>query len=355
MASALSKIARARALILPNLRAHLAHREFGTRAALPAAHAPQPAFDRAAARRPPPPPRGLFTEADMAAPPAAAPLAGRPDAYDGLTLDDPAALPADPAAFAAALAASLPAWRAAGVKGVWLKLPPSHAGCVGAAIVAGFEFHHAEGAPDSYIMLAAWLPGGASPLPPGATHQVGVGAFVFDRAARAVLCVQEKNGPLRGLGVWKLPTGLSARGEDVLDAALREVEEETGVRCAPRAAVLAVRQAHGFAFGRSDLFFLLGIEAEGGAAGPAPRPQETEVDAAAWVLLDEFVAQPFFIERPTVAALNERCVAWAEGRYRGLGGRRLTSGKSGRRDLLLLGGGAEAPAGGEDDDWLGLV
>ncbi len=41
-----------------------------------------------------------------------------------------------------------------------------------------------------------------------ASHaQVGVGAFVFDRQSRRVLMVQERNGPLRGKGVWKMPTG----------------------------------------------------------------------------------------------------------------------------------------------------
>ena len=59
-------------------------------------------------------------------------------------------------------------------------------------------------------------------------------------------------------GVWKLPTGLVNAGEDVTTAAEREVAEETGVT-ARFAAVLALRQAHGFAFGKSDLFFLTAL------------------------------------------------------------------------------------------------
>ena len=35
---------------------------------------------------------------------------------------------------------------------------------------------------------------------------------------------QEKNGPLRGKGVWKMPTGLSMAREDIADAAQREVQ-----------------------------------------------------------------------------------------------------------------------------------
>jgi ADP-ribose pyrophosphatase YjhB (NUDIX family) len=29
-----------------------------------------------------------------------------------------------------------------------------------------------------------------------------------------ILAVHEKNGPLRGTGIWKMPTGLSDAGED---------------------------------------------------------------------------------------------------------------------------------------------
>lgn len=61
-------------------------------------------------------------------------------------------------------------------------------------------------------MLTCWLPEGEEDkLPPNASHQVGVGAFVLNER-REVLVVQEKTGPLRGKGVWKLPTGLGQRG-----------------------------------------------------------------------------------------------------------------------------------------------
>ena len=69
--------------------------------------------------------------------------------------------------------------------------------------------------------------------------QVGVGAFVFDRQSQRVLMVQEKNGPLRGKGVWKMPTGLSMAQEDIGDAAQREVSAQVdmgglGLSCPPQ-------------------------------------------------------------------------------------------------------------------------
>ena len=59
-------------------------------------------------------------------------------------------------------------------------------------------------------------------------------------------------------GVWKMVTGLVEVGEDITAAAEREVLEETGVRAAFD-AVLAFRQAHGFAFGKSDFFFVVAL------------------------------------------------------------------------------------------------
>ncbi len=54
-------------------------------------------------------------------------------------------------------------------------------------------------------------------------------------------------------------TGLVDAGEDISTAAEREVLEETGVR-AKFSAVLALRQAHGFAFGKSDFFFVVALK-----------------------------------------------------------------------------------------------
>lgn len=59
-----------------------------------------------------------------------------------------------------------------------------------------------------------------------AALQMGVGAFVMN-SRREVLVVQERSGPLKGRGVWKMPTGLVGTGEDFPEAAERELLEET--------------------------------------------------------------------------------------------------------------------------------
>jgi ADP-ribose pyrophosphatase YjhB (NUDIX family) len=201
------------------------------------------------------------------APPPQLPTHTKPpqNQYKGGVIIDASALPADAGAFGAALDASLARWLASGKRGVWLKLPLASAGLVPTAAARGFDFHHAE---RGHVMMTRWLPRDAqSTLPPNASHQVGVGAFVVNGRGE-VLVVQEANGPLKGKGVYKMPTGLVHAGEDIIDAAVREVAEETGIVATPD-AVIAVRQAHNFAFGKSDAFFCVGMRAAG---DQEPRP-----------------------------------------------------------------------------------
>ena len=67
-----------------------------------------------------------------------------------------------PARFAAELRRRVDEWRSAGKRGLWLKLPAAHAACAGAAVAAGFAFHHAK---PEYLELTHWLPASPSPLP----------------------------------------------------------------------------------------------------------------------------------------------------------------------------------------------
>eukprot|EP00897_Mesotaenium_endlicherianum_P009411 jgi/Mesen1/8499/ME000480S07864 len=105
-----------------------------------------------------------------------------------------------------------------------------------------------------------------------------------------MLVVQEKNGPLRGLGCWKMPTGLVNRAEDICAGAVREVKEETGID-AEFLEILAIRQSHGMSFGVSDMFV--------------------------WMDLTEFVEQSWFKERVWLQEINRLLLAHAQGHYSG--------------------------------------
>jgi Nudix hydrolase domain len=60
-------------------------------------------------------------------------------------------------------------WQQTGRKGIWLKVPITHAQLVPVATQHGFYFHHAE---PEYVMLARWLPDTENKLPCNASHQV---------------------------------------------------------------------------------------------------------------------------------------------------------------------------------------
>ena len=190
------------------------------------------------------------------------------DAYGGITVivretDD----------FEAALTASLDRWRRDGVRGVWLEVPAALVKYLPAALDRGFRL---RGGDATHVLCCAWLPGDESPLPPGPTHQVGVGAVVTDRAGRLLL-VQEAVGPARGR--WKLPTGLCEANEDIGTAAAREVREETGLAVSPK-EVLAVRHSHGFHRGVSDVFFCVRCEVID--EGAVLTPQAGEIARVEW-------------------------------------------------------------------------
>ena len=138
-------------------------------------------------------------------------------------------------------------------------------------------------------------------------------------AAGEVLVVQERTGPAARPGFWKLPTGLVNQGEEIHAAAVREVAEETGVD-AEFAGVVGVRQAHGLAFGKDDLFFLCALRLkDGSAAAPTLTPQENEIAAAAWMPLQQFATMPHVADPSTVwGHLNKLCNEWAAGRYAGI-------------------------------------
>ena len=55
-----------------------------------------------------------------------------------------------------------------------------------------------------------------------------------------------------------MPTGVVNQSENITRGSEREVLEETGLRVKFQ-SVLAIRQAHNFAFGKSDMFFVVAL------------------------------------------------------------------------------------------------
>ena len=72
------------------------------------------------------------------------------------------------------------------------------------------------------------------PPPAGPRRRVSAGILLFRRGVRGVeVLLAHPGGPFwakRDAGAWTIPKGVVDEGEDHLDAARREFQEETGVR-----------------------------------------------------------------------------------------------------------------------------
>eukprot|EP00163_Fabomonas_tropica_P026152 TRINITY_DN4702_c0_g1_i2.p1 TRINITY_DN4702_c0_g1~~TRINITY_DN4702_c0_g1_i2.p1 ORF type:complete len:265 (+),score=43.35 TRINITY_DN4702_c0_g1_i2:590-1384(+) len=173
---------------------------------------------------------------------------------------------------------SLHAWHSAGKRGVWLKIPTEKAALIPVALKPqgdhALQIHHAK---PEYVMLTCWLPKGEkNPLPLYATHSLGVGGFVehSDGDGR-VLFIKEAKGHYKD---WKLPGGALDPGETLAEAVVREVREETGIKC-EFVELLSFTHHHGFRFGCGDIYFVARCR----ALTQDIKPDPSEIAEAAWL------------------------------------------------------------------------
>eukprot|EP00240_Pyramimonas_obovata_P015640 CAMPEP_0118943280 /NCGR_PEP_ID=MMETSP1169-20130426/38008_1 /TAXON_ID=36882 /ORGANISM="Pyramimonas obovata, Strain CCMP722" /LENGTH=294 /DNA_ID=CAMNT_0006888499 /DNA_START=483 /DNA_END=1367 /DNA_ORIENTATION=- len=241
------------------------------------------------------------------------------DLYNGVIVN-PEGLPnpEEEDNFISSLDASIAHWKAAGKRGIWLKVPTEKAALVGTAVKAGFEFHHAE---PGYVMLTQWLPvEEASTIPSNASHQIGVGALVLNEK-NEILVVLEKMGPAARPGFWKTPTGLVDQGEALASAVEREVAEETGV-IAEFISVVGFRESHGVGMAKkSDLFFMCACR----AIKSSIKIQESEIADAKWMPVEEWLALDVYN-----SSLYQQMCIWGveavKGEYVGLKPEEMTLG-----------------------------
>ncbi|XP_047254297.1 nudix hydrolase 10 isoform X3 [Capsicum annuum] len=198
--------------------------------------------------------------------------------------------PMDPIVFQNMLKASLSKWRLQGKKGVWIKLPIECVNLVETAV--------------------------------------------------ELLVVQENCGRLKGTAVWKIPTGVVEEGEDIFEGAIREVKEETGVSLSNTEVsyctcdrycfskirrfhllqidtefleVLAFRQTHKALFEKSDLFFICMMR----PLSFDIQKQDLEIEAAQWMPIEEYEAQPFVQKHVLFKYIVDLCLTKAERGYPG--------------------------------------
>ncbi|XP_037039651.1 nudix hydrolase 8 isoform X2 [Bradysia coprophila] len=205
------------------------------------------------------------------------------DRYQGVTVSSTASEPLDITKFPIKLQKSLEYWQEQQCRSVWFKVDVGNSDVVPILAKNGFDFHHAK---EGFVMMVKWLPTDeTSNIPVYAHTMVGVGGLVINNKNQ-VLSITEKQAIIAGS--WKLPGGYVEPGEDLVDAVIREVEEETGVKT-KFLSLLSVRHAHSFNFRCSDLYFVMALTTtDDSALVNCPR----EIADSKWMDFDEFLTHP---------------------------------------------------------------
>uniref|UniRef100_A0A2M4AHG0 Putative nudix hydrolase fgf-2 n=2 Tax=Anopheles triannulatus TaxID=58253 RepID=A0A2M4AHG0_9DIPT len=203
------------------------------------------------------------------------------DRFNGITVDsNMETCSAD--SFPVILKRSLEHWIDRKNRGVWFKVHLNAASWIPELVNNGFQFHHAK---NTFVMLYRWLPKDeVVNIPPFAHTMVGVGALVINELNQ-VLVVSEMHALIAGS--WKLPGGYVEPNENFIDAAIREVEEETNIRTKFE-SVVSIRHAHGAGFGCSDLYIVMALSPLTAEISKCDR----EIARCEWMNVDEYLAHP---------------------------------------------------------------
>lgn len=201
-------------------------------------------------------------------------------------------------------AASLGHWIDEKRRAIWFRVHRSRASWLPILVRNDFYFHHAR---DEIVMMYRWLPKDEPSAVPPFAHtmvrvrvkrnvichptytivlpfKVGVGALVIN-SDNEVLVVSEKNALIKDS--WKLPGGYLEMNEELVDAAIREVEEETNIKTRFE-SVIAIRHAHGAAFACSDLYIVMKLIPETSEIKKCDR----EIAKCQWMHVDEYLSHP---------------------------------------------------------------
>jgi len=227
------------------------------------------------------------------------------DTYKSALINDPilqGKAPVDPLEFESSLFETLNDLKTKGIRGVWLKLLPTQADLVAPAIRCGFDYHSVT---QKALTLTAWLPKDEeNKLPPAASHFVGVGCFLLN-SKNEILVVREKTGPSARLAdFWKLPGGLCDRQEDIPNAAVRELREETAIE-SEFVSISSIQEIHhseeraGPArTGTTDLYAICILKAKD--ENQKVVACETEIAEAKWMPADQVLSLPFYAAKGSI-------------------------------------------------------
>lgn len=133
-----------------------------------------------------------------------------------------------------------------------------------------------------------------------------VSAIVFDDDGRVLLARRSDNGR------WSIIGGISEPGEQPARTAVREVYEETAVRCVPERLVLVQSQEKPITYPNGDVCQFMDICLRCRAVGGEARVNDDENLEVGWFELDALPELEEFATSRIKMALSEG-PAWFEG------------------------------------------
>lgn len=218
---------------------------------------------------------------------------GRLDQFNGVLVNSEQE-PCHNEDFKSKLERSLDYWKENHKRGIWFRVNLSESDWIPVLAKNEFKFHHAD---DNYVMMLRWLPQEEECHVPKYAHtMVGVGAVVINEKDDTILVVRERYNKRPH---WKLPGGYAEPGENLVDAAIREVFEETNIHTEFQ-SVLAFRHGHGGQFGCSDIYTTVSLKPVTFDIQKCDR----EIEECSWIKLEEYLSHPdihelnkFFVQK----------------------------------------------------------
>ncbi|AWB66235.1 DNA mismatch repair protein MutT [Saccharobesus litoralis] len=199
------------------------------------------------------------------------------DPFNGVIIDSHQ-LPKDVDEFTESLLISLDTFQQHGKQLVWLTLTHEQALFIPICTEQGFVFHNCL--EQEITLILRLQPNAYAPFVP--THSIGAGALVINDNNQ-ILLVKDS---AQKVGGFKLPGGHVELSEDIAEAAMRETEEETGIKTEFE-ALMGFGTKHPYRFGKSNIYFICKLK-------PLNKEiiisQPDEILDARWLDIDSFLA-----------------------------------------------------------------